>query len=133
GVSWGVYTLKGRDSKNPLADTCFNFIRTLPLVFILLLVTLQGAKYTVSGSVFAILSGAIASGVGYSIWYVALRGLSATQAAVVQLTVPIIAAIGGVLFIGEAITLRLGLSATIVLSGILIVILGRYLILSQNK
>ena len=74
----------------------------------------------------AILSGGIASGIGYTIWYIALGSLSGTQAAVLQLLVPIIAALGGVIFVSEAITLRLTISATIIISGILMVILGRY-------
>ncbi len=74
----------------------------------------------------AILSAAFTSGIGYTIWYIALRGLSATQAAVVQLLVPVIAALGGVIFVSEAITLRLTISATMILGGILIVVVGKY-------
>jgi drug/metabolite transporter (DMT)-like permease len=76
--------------------------------------------------VLAILSGAIASGIGYTIWYIALGGLSATKAAVVQLSVPVFAALGGVVFVSEAITIRLTLSALLILGGILLVVLGRY-------
>lgn len=78
----------------------------------------------------AVLSGAIASGIGYMIWYSALGGLSATQAAVVQLSVPVIAAMGGVMFMSEMITLRLALSSMMVLGGILLVVLGRYYFVS---
>jgi drug/metabolite transporter (DMT)-like permease len=74
----------------------------------------------------AVLSGAVASGLGYTIWYLALSGLSTTQAAVVQLLVPVIAAFGGVIFVSEMITLRLTISASLVLGGILLVTLGRY-------
>jgi drug/metabolite transporter (DMT)-like permease len=126
GIAWGIYTLKGRGSINPLMDTAYNFFRTIPLVIILAIVTLQNAQYSFEGIVLAVLSGGIASGIGYAIWYVALGGLSATQAAVVQLLVPVIAAFGGVIFVSEVVTLRLTISATMILGGILMVVLGRY-------
>lgn len=126
GIAWGLYTLKGRGSKSPLLDTAYNFLRTIPIVIILLIVTIQNAHYSAEGIVLAVLSGGIASGIGYTIWYLALGGLSVTQAAVLQLLVPVIAALGGVIFVSEAITLRLGLSATMILGGILMVVLGRY-------
>jgi drug/metabolite transporter (DMT)-like permease len=126
GISWGIYTLKGRGSKNPLMDTSYNFLRTIPLVAILVVLTLHYMHYSVEGVILALVSGAITSGVGYTIWYIALGGLSSTQAAVIQLSVPVIAAIGGVLFVSEEITMRLIVSATVVLTGILMVILGKY-------
>jgi drug/metabolite transporter (DMT)-like permease len=126
GISWGVYTLKGRDSDNPLADTTYNFLRTTPMVLVLAVITIHNAQYSLVGIGLAILSGAIASGIGYTIWYTALGGISATQAAVVQLSVPVIAALGGVVFVSDAITLRLTLSALMILGGILLVVLGRY-------
>jgi drug/metabolite transporter (DMT)-like permease len=126
GIAWGIYTLKGRGSINPLMDTAYNFFRTIPLVIILAIVTLQNAQYSFEGIVLAVLSGGIASGIGYAIWYVALGGLSSTQAAVVQLLVPVIAAFGGVIFVSEVVTLRLTISATMILGGILMVVLGRY-------
>ena len=126
GIAWGIYTLKGRGSVNPLADTSYNFVRTIPIVLILLAITINKAHYSLDGIVLAILSGAIASGIGYTIWYIALGGLSATLAAVVQLSVPVITAFGGVIFISEAITLRLTISAMLILGGILMVMLGRY-------
>ncbi len=126
GIAWGVYTLKGRGSSNPIMETGYNFFRALPFVLILFLMTAQQAHYTTAGIVLAALSGGIASGVGYTLWYFALRGLSATQAAVVQLLVPIIAALGGVILVAETMTLRLVLSASIILGGIFLVIAGRY-------
>jgi drug/metabolite transporter (DMT)-like permease len=126
GMSWGIYTLKGRGSKNPLMDTTYNFLRTIPLVVLLAIFTLQNMSFSFEGIIFALVSGAITSGVGYTIWYIALGGLSSTQAAVLQLSVPVIAAIGGVVFVSEEITIRLIISATIVLSGILMVVLGKY-------
>ncbi|MDX2367127.1 MAG: DMT family transporter [Colwellia sp.] len=126
GISWGIYTLKGRSSKNPLMDTTYNFLRTIPFVALLGVFTLQNMSYSSEGIILALISGAITSGVGYTIWYIALGGLSSTQAAVIQLSVPVIAAIGGVIFVSEVITMRLVISATIVLSGILMVVLGKY-------
>ncbi len=106
-------------------DTGHNFFRTIPLVLLLLVVTVKEANYSSAGIILAILSGSIASGVGYTMWYLALRELSATQAAVIQLLVPVIAALGGVIFISEMITLRLMVSGSIIMGGILMVILGR--------
>jgi len=126
GMSWGIYTLKGRGSKNPLMDTSYNFLRTIPFVALLAIFTTQNMSYSFEGIILALISGAITSGVGYTIWYIALGGLSSTQAAVLQLSVPVIAAIGGVVFVSEEITIRLIISATIVLSGILMVVLGKY-------
>jgi drug/metabolite transporter (DMT)-like permease len=133
GIAWGIYTLQGKDSINPLKDTAYNFLRTTPIVLILLTVTFYNAHYSFEGIVLAILSGAIASAIGYTIWYLALSGLSATQAAVIQLSVPVIAALGGVVFISEVLTLRLILSASLILSGVLIVILGRHYVLKLNQ
>ena len=126
GIAWGVYTLKGRRSKNPLLDTAYNFLRTTPLVIILAIIAMNTLNYSTGGIVLALLSGGITSGIGYTIWYIALGGLTSTQAAVLQLSVPLIAALGGVIFVSEAITFRLMISATLVLGGILIVVLGRY-------
>jgi len=125
GGAWGVYTLRGRGSKNPLADTAFNFIRSVPLVIIPVLAAFPKMQVTNEGILLAALSGGVTSGIGYAIWYTALRGLTATLAAVVQLSVPIIAATGGVIVMSEQITLRLILSAFLTLGGILIVILGK--------
>lgn len=132
GIAWGIYTLKGRGSNNPLMDTAYNFSRTIPLVIILAIITVQNVHYSSEGILLAVLSGGIASGVGYTIWYSALRGLSATQAAVVQLSVPVIAGFGGVIFVSEAITLRLTLSALLILGGILLVVMGRYYIVQAR-
>jgi drug/metabolite transporter (DMT)-like permease len=126
GVAWGFYTLVGRTSQSPLSDTAYNFLRTSPFILILIFFGLNDIHITYAGILLAILSGAIASGLGYFVWYIALKGLSVTQAAVVQLFVPIIAATGGVIFTDELITLRLIESSALVLGGILMVILGRY-------
>ncbi|NQV16052.1 DMT family transporter [bacterium] len=125
GIAWGLYTLKGKDSTNPLLDTAHNFMRTIPLVIIIVLLTLKNGHFSLEGFILAALSGSIASGLGYTIWYKALEGLSATQAAVIQLSVPMIAALGGVMFVSEPITLRLTISGILILGGILTVVLGR--------
>jgi drug/metabolite transporter (DMT)-like permease len=123
GVGWGSYTIRGKDSPNPLEATAYNFLRTLPMVAILLLFSLKNIQATHQGIGLAILSGAITSGIGYTIWYLALRGLSAIQASVVQLLVPVIAALGGVIFLSEIIHLRLTISALLILGGIGLVVL----------
>lgn len=127
GASWGIYTLMGRGSKNPLMETSYNFLKTLPFVVILVIFSQHNLNNSTEGIVLALLSGAVTSGAGYTIWYMALGGLSSTQAAVLQLSVPVIAAIGGVIFVSETITARLSVSAVIVLGGILMVVLGGYL------
>lgn len=133
GIAWGLYTLKGRYSENPLRDTAYNFLRTIPLVMILAVIAIQGAHYSTEGILLAVLSGGLASGIGYTIWYIALGGLSTTPAAVVQLSVPVIAAFGGVLFVAEVITLRLALSALMILGGILLVVLGHFILPKENS
>lgn len=126
GIAWGVYTLKGRSSKNPMMDTAFNFLRTVPFIIILAIITIKYAHYSSEGILLAVLSGGITSGIGYTIWYIALSSLSVTQAAVLQLLVPVIAAVGGVIFVSESISFRLVISSIMILGGILIVVLGRY-------
>lgn len=126
GIAWGFYTLAGKGSENALSDTSYNFLRTVPLVIVLVALTFHNATLTQKGVVLAMLSGGIASGVGYTIWYVAIKGLSATQAAVVQLLVPVIAAIGGVLFAHEMFSLRMILSSLMILGGILFVVLAKH-------
>ena len=125
GIAWAFYTLAGKGSANPLSDTTYNFIRTLPFVIILIAATTQYVNLSSAGVILAVLSGAITSGIGYAIWYMALDGLSGTQAAVVQLLVPVIAAVGGIAFADEVLSMRLVLSSIIILGGILMVVLGK--------
>jgi len=125
GITWGIYTLKGKVSSNPLMDTGYNFFRTIPFTLILLVSTFESSHYSYKGILFAVLSGGIASGIGYALWYRALQEISATQAAIFQLLVPVIAALGGVLFVAEIMTPRLMLSASLILAGIFFVIIGR--------
>jgi drug/metabolite transporter (DMT)-like permease len=125
GIAWGVYSLRGRGTGSPLADTAGNFIRAVPLIIAVRLVTLSTMQLSQSGILLAVLSGAVASGVGYVIWYAALRGLTATRAAIVQLSVPVIAAWGGVVLLAEDISLRLILAGAFILGGIALAITGR--------
>jgi len=125
GVCWGIYSLRGRGSTDPLATTAGNFLRGVPFAIAVSLVFFRSTRPDVKVVIFAGFSGVLASGVGYAIWYAALRGLSATRAAVVQLSVPVIAALGGVALLGERITLRLAVSAVAVLGGIALFVLER--------
>jgi len=133
GVAWGIYTLNGKSSKYPLMDTTYNFIRTIPLLIILIIIVYNNINYTKEGIWLAVISGGLTSGIGYTIWYIALGGLTATQAAVVQLLVPVIAAFGGVIFISEKITLRLSLASFMILGGILIVVIGKKYLRNNSR
>jgi drug/metabolite transporter (DMT)-like permease len=136
GMAWGIYTLRGRGSADPLADTAYNFFRTTPLVVVagfLSVIVSEDIHLNKQGVMLAVLSGAIASGIGYTIWYSALRGLSATQAAIVQLSVPLIAAIGGIVFMAEMVTLRLAASSVMILGGILLVVIAHSSFLKQHR
>jgi len=121
GIAWGIYTLMGKTSQQPLKDTAFNFLRTLPFVLALIIIQLNHTNLSQQGIILALISGAITSGIGYSIWYIAVGGLSTIQAGVVQLLVPIIAAIGGVVFAQELISVRLIFSSILVLGGIMLI------------
>ena len=126
GIAWGAYSLLGRGVADPLAATAGNFLRALPLAALLAAATFhQGWKIEPAGATYALLSGALASGVGYSIWYAALRGLSPVRAASVQLSVPVLAALGGAAALGEAVSLRLALCSLVTLGGIALVISAR--------
>lgn len=118
GVAWGLYSLLGRGSADPLAQTAGNFWRAVVPAVALAVLFQAEAPPRAEGLALAVASGALASGVGYAIWYAALRGLTATRAATVQLSVPVIAAFGGVLLLGEPVTLPLLVAAPLVLGGI---------------
>ena len=126
GVAWGVYSLRGKKSVgDATATTAGNFILALPFTIVFSMCGLHWLSIDLSGVYYAIVSGAITSGVGYAIWYTALPGLRATQAAIVQLSVPVIAAVGGILFLGEPMTMRLIIASIAILGGIALVIIGR--------
>jgi drug/metabolite transporter (DMT)-like permease len=124
GVAWGVYSLRGRGESDPLISTTDNFVRSVPLVLVVAVASLGRLDVSPRGAAIAVASGALASGVGYVLWYSALRGLTATGAATVQLTVPVIAAVGGVLFLSEAVTVRLVVASVLVLGGVAAVLRG---------
>jgi len=125
GTAWGFYTLRGKGSENPLADTTGNFLRSLPMMLLVSIPFLSDLKLSTNGLIFAVLSGAIASGVGYSVWYAVLKHHTATRAAILQLVVPALAAIGGVIFLAESLTFRLVLASGLILGGIGLAIVGK--------
>lgn len=125
GIAWGFYTLRGRGSGNPLGDTAGNFVYSVPMVLIVLLVSIGNISVSSSGAMYAVFSGALASGVGYVIWYAALRGLTATRAATVQLSVPVIAAWSGVVFLAEDVSARLVIAGMLILGGIALAVTSR--------
>ena len=121
GVAWAAYSLFGRGSADPIGDTAGNFIRSVPMAIVLSLATLGRSHVDASGAGYAVLSGVVTSGFGYILWYRALRELGATQAASVQLVVPVLAALGGIVFLGESLTLRLCVACIAILGGIALV------------
>lgn len=125
GVAWGIYSLRGKGAGDPTRVTAGNFLRAVPLAVLLSAVTLTGANMDAAGFWYAVSSGALASGLGYALWYSVMPALKATSAATVQLSVPVIAAAGGVILLGEPITLRLTLASAAILGGIALVILER--------
>ncbi|WP_282342608.1 DMT family transporter [Pseudomonas sp. PS02288] len=125
GLAWALYSLLGRGVADPLAATAGNFLRAIPFAVLLCLALVTRRDWDLPGVTYALLSGALASGVGYAIWYTALRGLGALQASTVQLSVPILAALGGSLLLGETLTLRLLLVSIAVLGGIALVLGSR--------
>ncbi|HEX7455520.1 MAG TPA: DMT family transporter [Gallionella sp.] len=122
GVAWGIYSLRGKGTGDPTRVTAGNFLRAIPLAAALSLVTSAGATLDSAGVGYAVVSGALASGLGYAIWYSVLPALKATNAATVQLSVPVIAALGGIIFLGEAVTFRLVLASIAILGGVALVI-----------
>jgi drug/metabolite transporter (DMT)-like permease len=125
GVGWGVYSLRGRGGGDAIAGTAGNFIRACAFCAPLALLSWPPQAIEPMGVGYALASGVIASGLGYVIWYTALASLRATSAAVVQLSVPVLAALGAGLFLGEPINQRLIVAAVAILGGIAIVILAR--------
>lgn len=127
GVAWGVYSLRGRKLGDPLQTTAANFLWAVPPGLVLFVVGGGGSHLSSAGIGWAVLSGALASGVGYALWYAALPLLTATRAATLQLTVPVIAALGGVVFLAERVSTRLVLASLLVLGGVALAIYGRRL------
>ncbi|MGL1901608.1 MAG: DMT family transporter [Fibrobacterales bacterium] len=122
GIAWALYTLLGSRSKNPLRDTTIQFTLTIPLCIALLAIMPLTTPATTSGVLAAIASGSLASGIGYALWYRTLPHLTSTTTGVVQLSVPILASLGGILLLGELVSLRLIIASITILGGIFIVI-----------
>ena len=125
GIAWGVYSLRGKGAGDPTRVTAGNFLRAVPVTVVLSLLMFRFVSVDIAGVGFAIASGALASGLGYAIWYTVLPALKNTSAATVQLSVPVIAALGGIVFLGEPITLRLVLASVAILGGIALVIMQK--------
>ena len=125
GISWGFYTLKGRGVSDPIETTALNFIRSVPMILIVYVFTFRNAHFSTEGVLYALISGAVTSGVGYAIWYAALKGLTTTQAALLQLFVPIIAALGGIVFLSESLTMRLVFAGLLIISGVVVALFGK--------
>ena len=126
GVAWGVYSLRGRGVADPTGETAGNFLRAALMSALLSGVLLAQQQLDTLGLLYAMLSGAVTSGLGYAIWYAVVPRLTRTRAATVQLSVPVLAALAGVLFVQEPITLRLLLTSTAVLGGIALVVLNKH-------
>lgn len=130
GIAWGVYSLRGRGTRDPIGDTAGNFIRTLPLAMALLAFALFGQGSIIGemsgrGIVLAVASGVLASAAGYVVWYRVLPHLAAIAAAIVQLSVPVITAAAGVLFLAEPLTIELTLAGVLILFGLALAIAAR--------
>lgn len=126
GVAWGIYSLRGKKlGGDPTRVTAGNFLRAVPIAAALNVLMMARTSLDSAGVGYAVASGALASGIGYAIWYTALPALKATKAATVQLSVPVIAALGGIFFLGETLTIRLLLSSIAILGGIALVVLEK--------
>jgi drug/metabolite transporter (DMT)-like permease len=125
GCAWGFYSLRGRGIADPISATAGNFLRAVPMALALSAAALHSTSIDRAGVVCAAVSGALTSGIGYAIWYTALRGLNATGAATVQLSVPALASVGGIVFLGESLSLRLVLATMAILGGIAMVIVEK--------
>lgn len=125
GVAWGLYSWRGKGSSDPLAATTANFVGALPLVLIVAVASRGSLHFSARGVALSAVSGALASGLGYVAWYAALRRLTGLQASVIQLCVPVLAALGGVIFLAESFSARLGLATALVLGGIALAVVGR--------
>ena len=125
GVAWGIYSLRGKQSGNAVAATAGNFLRAVPLAAFVSIIMFPWAHIDRAGIGYAVVSGAIASGLGYVIWYTTLPHLKAANAATVQLSVPVLAATGGILLLGEPLTLRYLFASIAVLGGIALVVIEK--------
>lgn len=118
GIAWAFYTLRGKGVRDPLEATATNFIFSVPMILCVYFLNYAKTHVNTEGVAYAVVSGALASGVGYVIWYAALRGLTTTQAALLQLSVPVIAAFGGIVFLSETLTTRLIIGGILIIGGV---------------
>lgn len=126
GIAWGIYSIRGKACVSPLTATGFNFVRSLVAIpFLTIAATSYWLEITLQGAMLALISGAITSGLGYCVWYLAMPLLKSTQAAVVQLCVPVIAALAGVLFLSETLSLRFIIASVIILAAVLVFVLNK--------
>lgn len=125
GVAWGIYSIRGKGVGDPVLISAGNFLRTTPFFIALSLLTLNSNALDMAGLWYAVTSGALASGLGYALWYSVLPALKSTSASTIQLSVPVIAAIGGIVFLGEPMTLRFALASLALLGGIALVIIKK--------
>lgn len=125
GMSWAIYSHNGKGTADAIADTTGNFVRTLPFAAILAVIFYPNLNLTPRGVVIAVISGAITSGVGYVFWYAALKYHSSTRAAVLQLAVPVIAAVIAIIWLGESMSATLVIASAMILGGIGLTIVGK--------
>ena len=123
GISWSGYSMLGRGTKDPVKATAGNFLRTVPLAAVMFLTQQTNTSVDHTGALYAVISGAITSGLGYILWYAALPALTAASAAVIQLSVPAIAALGGVVLLAEPLSSRLVIASVLIMGGIALTIL----------
>jgi drug/metabolite transporter (DMT)-like permease len=123
GIAWGVYSLRGRGVSAPIAAIAGNFLRAAPLAILVSVVAHSLIHFNNLGVVLAVVSGAVTSGLGYVLWYTTLRGLTATTAAILQLLVPVIAALGGVAFLSETLSIRLLIASALILGGVALAVI----------
>jgi drug/metabolite transporter (DMT)-like permease len=125
GMAWGIYSIRGPGGSDPVASTAGNFLRAAPLALIPLAISWSGAHASTDGILWAVLSGAITSGLGYVFWYTALPSLGAIRAAILQLIVPVLAATGGIVFLHEKLSSRLLIAAATILAGVALAVVGK--------
>jgi drug/metabolite transporter (DMT)-like permease len=132
-VAWAIYSIRGRGAVDPLAQNAGNFLRSIPMTLAVSLAAVKFQHLETSGVMLAAVSGAVTSGLGYVVWYAALRTLTATRAALVQLLVPALAVAGGLMILREPLTLRLVLSAVITIGGIALALTGTELSTTNSQ
>ena len=123
GIAWGVYSIRGKDISAPVAMSAGNFLRSAPFAIVASAVALSSVHLETSGILLALISGIVTSGMGYVLWYKVLRSLTTPQASIVQLSVPVLAAFGGVAFLSEQVSPRLIAASALILGGVALAVL----------